>query len=98
MERRRVVITGLGAVTPIGHSAPESWRSARAGVCGVGPITQYDSAGQKVHLAAEVKNWDPAAALPGATNAPHAGIPRRKAKVCIDSHLCFLKKSPDRRA
>ena len=66
MERRRVVITGLGAVTPIGHSVPESWRSARAGVCGVGPITQYDSAGQKVHLAAEVKNWDPAAALPGA--------------------------------
>ncbi len=61
MERRRVVITGLGAVTPLGLTAPESWRAAREGVCGIGPITQFDPAGMKVKLAAEVKGFDPEA-------------------------------------
>ena len=42
MEKRRVVITGMGAVTPIGLTAAESWAAAKAGVCGIGPITQYD--------------------------------------------------------
>ena len=65
MERRRVVITGIGAVTPIGNSAPQAWQAVRDGVCGIGPITQYDSSTQKVHLAAEVKDFDPAAALEG---------------------------------
>ena len=58
MERRRVVITGLGAVTPLGLTAGESWRAAREGVCGIGPITAYDPAGMKVQLAAEVKGFD----------------------------------------
>ncbi len=61
MKRRRVVITGLGAVTPLGLTAPESWRAAREGVCGIGPITQFDPAGMKVQLAAEVKGFDPEA-------------------------------------
>ena len=61
MERRRVVITGLGAVTPLGLTVPESWRAVREGVCGVGPITAYDPAGMKVQLAAEVKGFDPGA-------------------------------------
>lgn len=61
MERRRVVITGLGAVTPLGLTVPESWRAVRGGVCGVGPITQFDPAGMKVQLAAEVKGFDPEA-------------------------------------
>lgn len=59
MERRRVVITGLGAVTPIGLTATESWQAAKSGVCGVAPITQFDSSGMKVHLAAEVKGFVP---------------------------------------
>ena len=59
MERRRVVITGLGAVTPLGLTAPESWRAAREGACGIGPITQFDASGQKVRLAAEVKGFAP---------------------------------------
>ncbi len=58
MERRRVVITGMGAVTPIGNTAPDSWAAARAGVCGVGPITRYDTGEMKVKLAAEVKDLD----------------------------------------
>ena len=65
MERRRVVITGMGTVNPLGHSVAETWQAVRDGVCGIGPITQYDSSAQKVHLAAEVKDFDPAAALEG---------------------------------
>ena len=61
MERRRVVITGLGAVTPVGLTAAESWQAVRSGVCGIAPITQFDPAGQKVSLAAEVKGFDPEA-------------------------------------
>ena len=59
MNRRRVVITGLGAVTPIGLTAPASWQAAKDGVCGVAPITPFDASGLKVRLAAEVKDFDP---------------------------------------
>lgn len=59
MERRRVVITGLGAVTPLGLTAGESWRAVREGVCGIGPITAYDPTGMKVQMAAEVKGFNP---------------------------------------
>ena len=65
MEKRRVLITGMGTVNPLGHNVRDSWRAVRDGVCGIAPITQYDSSKQKVHLAAEVKDWDPAQALPG---------------------------------
>ncbi len=65
MEKRRVLITGMGMVDPLGHDLASTWQAVRAGVCGIGPITQYDSGPQKVHLAAEVKDWDPAAALAG---------------------------------
>ena len=61
MEKRRVVITGMGAVTPIGHTVEESWQAVRQGVCGVAPITAYDTSAQKVKLAAEVKDFDPSA-------------------------------------
>ena len=57
MERRRVVITGLGAITPVGLTAEESWQAVKDGVCGVAPITQFEPAGQKVTLAAEVKGF-----------------------------------------
>jgi 3-oxoacyl-[acyl-carrier-protein] synthase II len=56
--KRRVVITGIGAVTPIGLTARESWQAVKDGACGIGPIQSYDPAGQKVTLAAEVKNFD----------------------------------------
>ena len=59
MNRRRVVITGLGAVTPVGLTASDSWQAVKDGVCGVAPITQFDPTGMKVHLAAEVKGFDP---------------------------------------
>lgn len=56
MEKRRVVITGLGAVTPLGHTAKVSFAAARQGACGVDKITAFDVSDHKVKLAAEVKN------------------------------------------
>lgn len=72
MDRRRVVITGLGAVTPLGLTMQESWQAVREGRCGIGPITQYDTAGQKVTLAAEIRGFDPEAYMPRA-QAKHMG-------------------------
>ena len=63
MEKRRVVITGMGTVNPLGHNVADTWQAVRNGVCGIAPITQYDAAPQKVHLAAEVKDWDPTSVL-----------------------------------
>ena len=59
MSKRRVVITGLGAVTPLGLNAADSWKAVREGVCGIAPITQYDTTDRAVTLAAEVKGFDP---------------------------------------
>ena len=59
MSKRRVVITGMGAVTPLGNTATESWEAARAGKLGIAPITEFDASAQKVHLAGEVKGFDP---------------------------------------
>ena len=63
MEKRRVVITGMGAVTPLGLNLADSWAAVKRGECGIGPITLYDPAGQKVSLAAEVKGFDATAFL-----------------------------------
>ncbi|HWX08645.1 MAG TPA: beta-ketoacyl-ACP synthase II [Gaiellaceae bacterium] len=56
---RRVVVTGLGAVTPIGNDAPSSWRAAVAGQSGVDFIRSFDATGYPVRIAAEVKDFDP---------------------------------------
>ncbi len=69
-KKRRVAITGLGAVTPLGLDAPASFQAALDGVCGIAPITQYDTTGRKVTLAAEVKGFDAAAVL-GKREAKH---------------------------
>ncbi|MBQ8646551.1 MAG: beta-ketoacyl-ACP synthase II [Oscillospiraceae bacterium] len=63
MEKRRVVITGLGTVNPTGNTAAESWQAVRAGKSGVGPITAFDTTNFKAKLAAEVKNFDPTVAI-----------------------------------
>ncbi len=57
---RRAVVTGLGAITPIGNDADTFWRNLLAGTSGVGPITAYDPAGEEVRIAAEVKGFDAA--------------------------------------
>ena len=60
---RRVVITGIGAVTPLGNTAEETWRAASEGRCGIAPITRFDASGRKVKLAAEVKSFAPETVL-----------------------------------
>src|SRR5919201_2826298 len=57
---RRVVVTGLGAVTPLGNSAPETWRAALAGRSGIDWIRAFDPSEFPVRIAAEVKDFDPA--------------------------------------
>ncbi len=60
---RRAVVTGIGAVTPIGNDAPTYWRNLVAGVSGGGPITAFDATGYDVRIAAEVKDFDPTIAM-----------------------------------
>ena len=63
MQLKRVVITGLGALTPIGNSARETWESMVNGVSGIAPITSFDASLFKTQFAGEVKNFDPSALL-----------------------------------
>ena len=58
MELKRVVVTGLGAITPIGNSVPEFWENLVNGVSGAGPITHFDASLFKTQLACEVKGFD----------------------------------------
>lgn len=59
--RKPVVITGLGAVTPLGNDVPAMWEALVAGCSGVGPITHFDTSDMEVRIAAEVKDFDPLA-------------------------------------
>ena len=59
MSRTRVVVTGLGCISPLGNTVATSWESAIAGRSGVGPITQFDARELKTRFAAEVKGFDP---------------------------------------
>lgn len=58
-KNRRVVITGMGAITPIGNSIEEFWNGIKEGKTGFGPITYFDTADYRCKLAAEVKDFDP---------------------------------------
>lgn len=59
MSKRRVVITGVGMVSPLGNTTPETWEGLLAGRSGVGPITRFDASQHRVRFAAETKNFDP---------------------------------------
>ncbi|HEX7927292.1 MAG TPA: beta-ketoacyl synthase N-terminal-like domain-containing protein, partial [bacterium] len=61
--KRRVVITGLGCVSPLGNTARDSWESAAAGRSGIGRITRFDPTPFRSHMAGEVKNFDPTGVL-----------------------------------
>ena len=64
MKEKTLVITGMGAVTPIGIGVNEYWRALTEGKCGVGPITRFDASGLPVQIAAELKDFDPTAFMP----------------------------------
>ena len=59
MAQRRVVVTGMGCVSPLGLDVEQSWQGCVAGQTGIGPITKFDAAGLKTHIAGEVKGFDP---------------------------------------
>lgn len=64
MKEKTLVITGMGAVTPVGIGVDAYWRALIDGKCGVGPITRFDASGLPVQIAAELKGFDPADYMP----------------------------------
>ena len=64
MNHRRVVVTGLGIVSPIGYGVEENWENITAGKSGIGPITLFDTSGFSVTIAGEVDSFDPTDFLP----------------------------------
>lgn len=58
MARRRVVVTGLGVVSPVGNTVDEAWGAVKSGTSGIAPITRFDSSALPVHIAGEVKDFD----------------------------------------
>ncbi len=79
MKQRRVVVTGLGAVSPIGNDVPTTWENAVNGVSGAGPVTRFDSYLFKTQFACEVKDFDLSAVL------PH----REARKLDVDTHYGY---------
>ena len=59
MQLKRVVVTGLGALTPLGNNLNDYWNNLINGVSGAGPITKFDPANFKTKFACEIKNYDP---------------------------------------
>lgn len=64
LDQTKLVITGMGAVTPIGVGVPAYWQALTAGMCGIGRITRFDASDLPVQIAAELKDFDPAAYMP----------------------------------
>jgi 3-oxoacyl-[acyl-carrier-protein] synthase II len=64
MNKRRVVVTGLGIVSPVGNDVETAWKNVVAGASGIGPITHFDASAFPTRIAGEVKNFDPAAYIP----------------------------------
>ena len=71
---RRVVITGLGAVTPVGNDVPTMWSNLLAGKSGAGPITLFDATAYKTRFACEVKDFDAVAGGRQEGRAPHGSL------------------------
>ena len=98
---RRAVVTGLGAVTPIGNDHPTFWASAIAGVSGGGPITHFDASDLDVRIAAEVKDFDPSVAMNPKmarrmSRFIHFGMAAGKEAIA-DAGLDFSDWSPEQR-
>src|SRR5262245_56913705 len=62
---RRVVVTGVGALSPVGNDAPSSWQSLLAGRSGITPITRFDASQFSFPIGGELKGFDPEPLLPG---------------------------------
>ena len=69
MSRRRVVVTGLGVVSPVGNTVEDSWRALVAGTSGAARIQRFDPSPLEVQFACEVKDFDPSPAFPSPKEA-----------------------------
>ncbi len=87
MSRKRVVITGVSAITPLGLDAASSWDALLAGKSGLGPITHFDSTEFDTHIAAEVKDFNPEARIP----AKQCRRMDRFAQFAVDGALQLLE-------
>ena len=97
---RRVVITGMGTVNPLGNNVADTWEGVKAGKCGIAPITHFDTTDFKVKLAGEVKDLDTAAIL-GAREVKRMDIFTQFACVAAreamsDANLDMTAENPDR--
>jgi len=98
---RRAVVTGLGAVTPIGNDHPSFWANLLAAKSGVGPVTRFDATGFDVRIAAEVKDFDPEAVMDRKmarrmSRFIHLGMGAAKEAIG-DSGLDFAEWAPEQR-
>jgi 3-oxoacyl-[acyl-carrier-protein] synthase II len=101
MELKRVVVTGLGAITPLGNHVAETWQALINGVSGAGPITHFDASKFKTRFACEVKNFDPLAYFTDKKEARkcdlHAQYAIASAQEAIaDSKMDLEKEDKDR--
>ena len=97
---RRVVITGMGTVNPLGNNVPDTWEGVKSGKCGIAPITHFDTTDFKVKLAGEVKDLDTAAIL-GVREVKRMDIFTQFACVAAreamsDANLDMTAENPDR--
>lgn len=79
-EKRRIAVTGIGLVTPVGNTTESTWAALKAGMSGAGPITNFDASGFSTTIGSEVKNFDVADVLED----------RRQLKYCSRSHRFAL--------
>ena len=85
--RKRVVITGIGAVTPIGNNVPAYFEGLRTGQNGIGPLTRFDPTDYKCKVVAEVKDFDPSACFDMLT--------RRKTDLYVQYAVCAAQEAVD---
>ena len=93
--RRRVAITGIGMVTPVGNDAPTTWANLRAGRSGAAPIQNFDARGFSTRIGAEVKNFDPESAGGDRKMLKLASRPHRFAIAAAEEALRDAGIRPD---
>ena len=87
MELKRVVVTGLGAITPLGNNVEETWKALINGVSGAGPITRFDASKFKTRFACEVKNFDPLSYFPDKKEARKCDLCAQYAIACAEEAI-----------
>ena len=93
--RRRVVITGMGAITPLGASVEETWAGLRAGRCGIGPLTLFNASTFETRIGGEVKNFSPEQVRAGAPAAIADALDRKNALGYVAAQAAMVDAGLD---